>query len=126
MSTHNRGRITWIDLTVQDAPLIRDFYQQVVGWSSQAVDVEDYQDYNMIRSGNEPVAGICHKRGGNANLPAQWMIYIEVENLDDSLNACERLGGSVVVPPRGTPGNRFVIIQDPAGAVCALYEHHVD
>jgi len=28
---------------------------------------------------NDPVAGICHARGANANLPAQWLIYVAVQ-----------------------------------------------
>jgi predicted enzyme related to lactoylglutathione lyase len=31
MATDATGRIGWVDLTVADAPGIRDFYQQVTG-----------------------------------------------------------------------------------------------
>ena len=29
----NIGKIGWIDMTVDDASGLRDFYQQVVGWN---------------------------------------------------------------------------------------------
>ena len=33
-----------------------------------------HNDFNMLRPGSgKPVAGICHARGPNANLPAQWL-----------------------------------------------------
>ena len=31
-------------------------------------------------------------------MPAQWMLYITVSNLDESLEQCAALGGTVVVP----------------------------
>jgi predicted enzyme related to lactoylglutathione lyase len=87
------------------------------------VDMGDYIDFTMTPPGTkEAVAGVCHARGANADLPAQWLIYIAVEDLDQSLAACADLGGEILVPPRQMGEDRFGVIQDPAGAVCALYE----
>jgi hypothetical protein len=37
----------------------------------------EYSDFNMtMPDGGELAAGICHARGGNADLPSQWLIYI--------------------------------------------------
>lgn len=115
------GMITWQDLTVEDAERLRDFYQSVVGWTPSAVHMGAYADFMMSADG-ETVAGICHARGGNADLPAQWLIYITVEDLDGSISECQRLGGSLVIPPRSFASGRFCVIKDPAGAVCALYQ----
>ena len=30
------GTIAWVDLTVSDAPKVKDSYEAVVGWKSQA------------------------------------------------------------------------------------------
>ncbi len=116
------GQIAWQDLTVPDADGVRDFYQQVVGWQSAAVPVGDHTDYNMLAAEDEAVAGICHQAGPNATMPPQWLIYIAVANLTESLAACEKLGGKIIVPPRGKPGEQFAVIQDPAGAMCALVD----
>jgi predicted enzyme related to lactoylglutathione lyase len=120
----NAGTIGWIDLTVEDAEEIRDFYCQVAGWHSGCVDMGGYNDFNMKSSADgEPLAGVCHARGGNAGIPPQWMIYITVDDLDLAVAKAEELGGSVV-RPAGEPGGmgRFCVIRDPAGAVSALYE----
>jgi hypothetical protein len=122
MAAFQVGQIGWVDLTVEHADQVRDFYQQVVGWTVQPVQMDGYADYSMIGPEGQPAAGVCHARGPNASLPPQWMIYIIVANLDDSLAACQRLGGQVIVPARGEAGSRFAFIQDPAGAVCALFE----
>ncbi len=115
------GTITWQDLTVEDAERVRDFYQSVVGWTPKAVNMGPYSDFVMSGSDGD-VAGICHARGGNADLPPVWLIYITVDDLDHSIGECQRLGGSLLGAPRSYGGGRYCVIKDPAGAVCALYQ----
>jgi uncharacterized protein len=120
-TTPKPGTITWQDLTVGDAEALRDFYAAVVGWTPEPVKMGDYADFTMKADG-EPIAGVCHARGHNADLPAQWLVYITVDDLDHSTDECVRLGGAVITAPRGLAGGRFCVIRDPAGAVCALYQ----
>ncbi|CAN5821726.1 hypothetical protein BH24ACI4_BH24ACI4_11370 [soil metagenome] len=117
------GTIVWRDLTVENAEAVREFYQKVVGWEASPVDQGGYSDFNMMAPGSdEAVAGVCHARGANASLPAQWLIYIIVEDVDFSAAECVRLGGEVVAGPRLMNGARFAVIKDPAGAVCAIFQ----
>ena len=121
--TQKRGTIAWTDLTVPDAERVRDFYRAVVGWRTEPVEMDGYDDYNMLPPDEDaPAAGICHARGANADLPAQWLMYVVVEDLDASIVACRENGGRVVVGPKGLGGGRYCVIQDPAGACCALYQ----
>ena len=116
------GTLAWRDLTVDDAESLHTFYKQVVGWESQRVEMDGYSDFNMVAPGSgETVAGICHARGSNANLPPQWLMYVVVEDVDASARSCVELGGTVLDGPRELGGGRFCVIRDPAGAVCALY-----
>ena len=115
------GSVGWIDLTVDDAPVLRDFYAAVVGWSVENVPMGDYDDFCMKDASGGPRAGVCHRRGPNAGVPAQWIAYFVVADLERSLTEVTAHGGSVVSPPRGA-GGRFAIVRDPAGAVCALYQ----
>lgn len=118
------GAISWIDLTVADADGLRDFYSDVTGWKSSAVSMGDYSDYCMTPPGSEqPVAGICHARGENAGLPPQWLIYISVADLSESIKRCRERGGSIVLGPKGMGSyGQLAVIRDPAGAVAALVE----
>ncbi|MEO8593932.1 MAG: VOC family protein [Candidatus Solibacter sp.] len=118
------GQIGWLDLTVADAPALRDFYSRVVGWTPSPVDMKGYQDYCMHPPGEAaPVAGICHARAQNTGLPPVWLVYITVADLEESLRHCQDLGGAILRPATGAgPSGRFAVIQDPAGAVCALFE----
>lgn len=126
MAEHARpaaGTIGWFDLTVPDAPRLRDFYRDVVGWSVGEVDMGGYDDYMMTPPGGDRgVAGVCHARGANADLPPAWLAYLVVEDLDASLAQVGRLGGAVVAGPKTMGEARFAVIRDPAGAVVALYQ----
>jgi len=116
------GAIVWQDLTVENAEQVRDFYKAVVGWGSQGEDMGGYEDFHMITpSTNQSVAGICHARGENANVPPQWLVYINVADVDSSAARCRDLGGHILDGPRMMGGGKFCVIRDPAGAICALF-----
>ncbi len=117
------GRIGWIDMTVENAAETRDFYAAVVGLVPQPVSMGDYDDFNMtLPESGEPAAGICHARGSNAEIPAGWLIYFTVDDVDASARACVEQGGELVVEPKGLAGGRFCVIKDPNGATAALYQ----
>jgi hypothetical protein len=123
-ATKTMGAIAWVDLTVPDAGSVPDFYKAVVGWTDSAVEMDGYDDFCMNEPGSgRAVAGVCHARGVNADLPPRWLIYINVEDLDASLAACAERGGKVLgrVRQMGRAG-RYCVIEDPAGAVAALFE----
>ncbi|HTT25341.1 MAG TPA: VOC family protein [Thermoplasmata archaeon] len=113
------GSIAWRDLTVPDATAVQRFYAAVVGWRAEPFE----GDFNMfVPGGTAPVAGICHQRGPNANLPAQWLMYVTVADLERSVATATNLGGRVVDGPRSVGSGRLCVIQDPAGAVVALFQ----
>ena len=118
------GSVGWIDLTVENAEEVRDFYRAVVGADATEVPMNGYSDYCLVAPGSDtPVAGVCHARGANASMPPQWIIYLVVADLDQSVATCKERGGEIVVPTRDVGGQgRFCVIRDPGGAVAALYQ----
>lgn len=117
------GAVIWTDLTVPNADEVKDFYSAVIGWKSEPVKMGDYNDYSM----NSPetgrtIAGVCHSKGINADLPHQWLIYFTVKDVDKSVETCIRNGGEIIAGPRnmGRYG-KYCVIKDPAGAVAALF-----
>lgn len=120
----NIGKIGWIDMSVDDATGVRDFYQKVIGWNVQDTSMGDYSDYTMMAPGDgEAIAGICHARGSNAEIPGGWLIYITVADVAASAAACVDGGGKLLIGPRAVGGGQFCIIEDPSGATAALYQH---
>ena len=117
----NIGRIEWVDLSVGDAARSKNFYCKVIGWKSTDVEMGTYSDFNLNLSGSgKTIAGICHARGMNASLPAQWLVYVRVADVVASAAEAERRKGKVLDGPRRMGGSNFCVIQDPDGAVMAL------
>ena len=68
------GKIGWIDITVDDAAGLRDFYANVTGWKYDEVSMGDYADYSDDGAGerdcllrgfvmHEAVTRSCHASG---------------------------------------------------------------
>lgn len=126
MSIHtpNFGKILWADLTVSNVEEIKNFYKEVVGWEEKPVAMKDedetYYDYGMGNHG-EGAAGICTKRGKHSHLPSQWIMYINVENVEEAVQKVLDLGGKLIHENRKADGTYFyVIVEDPAGASFGL------
>lgn len=118
------GSIGWVDLTVPNADKVRDFYATVTGWTTQDLSMGGYEDYLMVAESGTPTAGVCWRQGENAHLPPVWLMYIIVADLDASLAAVRANGGKVLSEAKnmGEHG-RYAIIEDPAGAACALHQN---
>jgi predicted enzyme related to lactoylglutathione lyase len=116
MAKHGIG---WLDLTVDRAESVKDFYAKVTGLEPQPVSMGEYDDFNMNLPGGTPAAGICHRRGPNARIPAGWIVYFNVPDLEAALRAVEAGGGKVLLRSAGGP---MAFAQDPSGATFALYQ----
>ena len=118
------GSIGWVDLTVDNADEVKSFYESVVGWKSTPLSMGTYDDFVMSSSETDtPVSGICFAKGNNANIPPQWLIYVNVSDILASVDACKAGGGKLVTPIRTMEGQgKYCVIQDPAGACMALFE----
>ncbi len=118
------GSVVWTDLTVADAPGIRDFYSKVVGWKSEKLSMGGYDDFVMCApSDGEQLVGICHARGENAGLPPLWLPYFAVPDIEASQQMVRELGGEVLAGTRVMNGyGSMCVVRDPAGAVCALFQ----
>lgn len=119
------GHIAWLDLTVADAAVARDFYREVVGWSVQEVAMEDagarYVDYCMLGDDGNPAAGVCHARGVNAGLPPIWMLHLPVGDLAESLRRVQEGKGRIIKETTGEDGGcTCAVVEDPVGACLAL------
>ncbi|MCL4806484.1 MAG: VOC family protein [Thermoanaerobaculia bacterium] len=123
MSAPAPGSIGWLDLTVEDAPRLRDFYSAVAGWKGRAVPRGEAAELGFYEGeAGEPRAGICHARGTNEGLPPVWLVYVVVADLDASLSSATALGGEVLVGPKATGRDRYAVLRDPAGASFALWQ----
>jgi uncharacterized protein len=117
------GRFTWYDLMTPDPAAAQQFYTQVVGWGTQKWD-NPAMPYTMWTSGDAPLGGImpmgeAEKAQG---VPPHWLPYVGVEDVDAAAAEAKELGGKVLYQPTDIPEvGRFAVIQDPQGAVIAIF-----
>lgn len=116
------GQVGWVDLTVDDATGVRDFYRAVVGWEYRDVQMDGYADYAMTNLEGRDVTGICHAKGPNEGLPPQWLVYFTVVDIAFAVEEVRARGGDILRAPVEMGAGQYAVIRDPAGAVCALFQ----
>jgi predicted enzyme related to lactoylglutathione lyase len=140
MYSKKLGEMAWMDLTVVNAKAVSQFYQTVLGWDIEPVNMtendESYQDFSMTSvnttkdaevEGSDPspsslMTGICHARGDNQDMPAVWLPYFLVKDLDESILKVTNNGGALATKIKNLGTDRYVVIKDPAGAMVAIYQ----
>ncbi len=119
MSGH--GSIHWSELLTPDPDAAKAFFEATAGWSVEAFDMPNGK-YWVCMAGGAPVAGIMDVAAtGKPDGPAQWMTYIEVDDIDATVGTVAASGGTVAHPPFDVPSvGRIAMIVDPTGAVVGM------
>ena len=112
------GQFVWYELTTPDVDAAKKFYSRVTGWGTQRFD----DDYEMWTIGGRPIGGLMQLRDDmrEQGVPPNWLPYVESNDVDATAAKAASLGGRVVYGPEDIPGGgggRFVVLQDPQGAV---------
>jgi uncharacterized protein len=118
----NRGRFSWVELLTTDPAAARAFYQEVVGWGATRMDGGPVE-YTLFTSGDIPLAGLMALPPDAAAMgaPPSWLGYVEVPEVDATVDQAVKLGAKVIAPVMEIPqAGRFAVLQDPQGAVFAI------
>ncbi len=115
------GFFCWNELLTTDPKTAGKFYQEIFGWSMISTDMGEMGTYYMFKRGDKEEAGAM-KMPPQADAPPHWLPYIMVDNVDDSVKKCGKLGGMVYCQPTNIPGiGRFAVMADPQGATFAVF-----
>jgi uncharacterized protein len=115
------GIFSWNELMTRDADASANFYTALFGWTREDMDVGG-STYGMFKTGGRPVAGMIVPPPETESMPAIWMGYVTVENLEASLTKAVELGAKVQKGITTVSMGRFAIIADPHGAVIGLWQ----
>jgi hypothetical protein len=117
------GRFVWQELITEDTASAGTFYSKVVGWQSQPSAVD--KSYTQFGIGSSYYAGMMHipDEARASGAKPQWTPYIGAADIEATVAAAERLGGTVKRTALDIPTvGRFAILGDPQGAVFAVFK----
>jgi uncharacterized protein len=118
------GALCWTELNTRDTKAAESFYTKLFGWGVKHSAPSAGMDYTEFSVQGKPGIGMMPMNEHiPANVPAYWMPYFQVANADASVAKVQQLGGKVMVPATDIPNTgRFSIVNDPQGAMFAVFE----
>lgn len=112
------GRPYWYELSCAPGqrPAAEDFYARLFGWQIGDSGIEGF-DYHLAASDGDMVAGLMDMPGDVSGMPAFWLIYFAVDDLDAAVAQAVAQGGNLHRAPFDVPGTgRIAILADAQGA----------
>jgi len=114
------GTFCWNECMSTDVEKSKKFYTDLIGWQAEEHDM-GAGPYTVMKSGDKMTSGMMAMPPEAKDVPSHWMAYIAVDNVDELAEKAKTLGGNVIHGPMDIPTvGRFVVLQDPAGAVVSL------
>jgi predicted enzyme related to lactoylglutathione lyase len=116
--------IVHVDIPATDTKAAGAFYAQVFDWQ---VHTDPTFDYTMFQVEGGPGGGFTAIGQGGSAAPFQYkagevLMYINTDDIDDSLSKVEAYGGVVVLPKTEIPGvGWWAVFRDPSGNRIGLY-----
>lgn len=110
--------VHWNELQTTDAKAAKDFYTKLFGWKTEPFG--EGMDYTILLSEGKGFGGIMQVP--KPGMPAMWLGYIVVKNVDATVAKLTALGGKVCAPPFDIPHvGRLAVVQDPQGATFGVH-----
>ena len=125
VDTYAPGRFCWVDLGTSDTADAKRFYTGLFGWTVEDRPIGNGAYYTMLFSHGRSVAALYQQdtQQQATGVPPHWLSYISVESADRTAEQVRGLGGTVLDDPFDVLDvGRMAVIQDPTGAVVALWE----
>jgi predicted enzyme related to lactoylglutathione lyase len=113
------GALSWDELASPDLDGSQQFYEQLFGWQ-----IEPFESPGMEYRTIKNAAG--RNNGGMRPVmppgtPPHWLVYFGIDDADAGAAKAEQLGGTKLTDPIDIGMGQIAVVQDPQGAVFALY-----
>jgi predicted enzyme related to lactoylglutathione lyase len=123
MESYAPGTFCWADLGTPDARAAKRFYTSLFGWTPEDRPMGPDASYTMLTLDGHAVAALYQQDPVQQGGPGHWLSYISVEAADDAARRARELGATVLMDAFDVLDvGRVALVQDPTGAVVALWE----
>ena len=117
------GALAWNELATVDLDGSANFYRELFGW-----DVSPMEGMSMPYMVITTAAGSSNggMRAAQENEPSYWLVYFGTGDIDATTAKATGSGGTALVPPMDIGIGKIAVLQDPQGAVFALFAGNFD
>jgi predicted enzyme related to lactoylglutathione lyase len=112
------GALVWNELASSDLEASQAFYSQLFDWQIAPFE-NSPTPYLAIRNGDANNGGM--RDVTPPGTPPHWLVYFGVEDVAQALAKAQELGATKLAGPIDIQMAKIAVIQDPQGAVLALY-----
>ncbi|MEZ4649324.1 MAG: VOC family protein [Candidatus Eisenbacteria bacterium] len=123
MSSYD-GEFLWYDLMTKDVEGATAFYEEVIGWDTEAWN-QGPMSYVMWQLGGAGIGGVMPlpTEAQQAGAPSHWLAYVGTSDLAASFQKMQSLGGTIYVPPMEIQDvGEIAVFGDPNGGVLAMFQ----
>ncbi len=112
--------VVHFEILGKDADTLHGFYREAFGWSINTDNPVGYGIVDTQADGEGIAGGIGADQEGGSG----WVtFYVQVPDLEGSMQKIEQLGGKRLAGPMDVPGGpRLAIVADPEGHTVGLVE----
>jgi predicted enzyme related to lactoylglutathione lyase len=119
------GTFCWVELATSDGEAAKTFYTRLFGWDYEDNPMGPGMVYTMLKLDGK-AAGALYKMMPDQEaqgIPPNWLSYVSVANADETADKAKAAGGTILKEPFDVMTfGRMAVIQDPTGAVFALWQ----
>jgi hypothetical protein len=119
------GTFCWVESGTTDGEAAKKFYTELFGWSFTDAPVGPGMVYTILKLDGKDVGALYEmppEMTSNGVTP-HWLSYISVTNADETAAKAKELGAILMKEPFDVSDvGRMAVIQDPTGAVFALWQ----
>jgi uncharacterized protein len=113
------GKFVWYEHLSTELDKASKFYSALFGWRTDNVPMGS-ESYALIKNADQGIGGY---RKGPAGVPAHWVGYLSVPDVDAAFKAATSAGAKALLQPSDYAGvGRAAAVKDPNGAPFAIWK----
>ncbi|MCX4749389.1 VOC family protein [Kitasatospora sp. NBC_01287] len=107
------GAVIWNELNTSDIKAATAFYKAAL--DIDIAPMPEMPEYHGLKVDGRDVGGAQGLQHHPEGTPSHWATYFAVDDVDSTVDAAVRAGGSLLVPAMDTPVGRMGALTDPQG-----------